>query len=103
MIDMRVLLRWVTALAATVALGGGFAHAEVVEEIVAKVNDDIITMSDLETEEQGLLQELYRKNSGTELDAKVVEAKKELLRRMIDHRVLVQKATHIFDVTKMQD
>jgi peptidyl-prolyl cis-trans isomerase SurA len=103
MIDMRVLLRWVTALAATVALGGGFAHAEVVEEIVAKVNDDIITMSDLETEEQGLLQELYRKNSGTELDAKVAEAKKELLRRMIDHRVLVQKATHIFDVTKMQD
>jgi len=103
MIDMRVFSRWLAALAATAALGGGFAHAEVVEEIVAKVNDDIITKSDLDTEEQGLLQELYRKHSGTELDARVAEAKKELLRRLIDRRVLIQRATHIFDVTKMQD
>ncbi len=103
MISMRVLTPWLAALAATAALSGGFAHAEVVDEIVAKINDDIITKSDLETEEQGLLQELYKKLSGAELDAKVAEAKKELLRRMIDHRVLVQRATHIFDVTKMQD
>ena len=103
MIGMRIFTRSITALATAVALGGGFAHAEVLDEIVAKVNDDIITKSDLETEEQGLLQELYKKRSGVELDAMVAEAKKELLRRMIDHRVLVQRATHIFDVTKMQD
>jgi len=103
MIGMSVFLRWIATLAATVALAGGFAYAEVVDEIVVKVNDDIITKSDLDTEEQGLLQELYRKHSGTELDAQVAEAKKELLRRMIDHRVLSQRATHIFDVTKMQD
>ena len=103
MIGMRISTRWITALATTVALSGGFAHAEVLDEIVAKINDDIITKSELESEEQGLLQELYRRNSGAELDAKVAEAKKELLRRMIDHRVLVQRATHIFDVTKMQD
>jgi peptidyl-prolyl cis-trans isomerase SurA len=103
MIGMRVPKPWLAAFAATAVLSSGFVHAEVLEEIVAKVNDDIITKSDLESEEQGLLQELYRRSSGTELDAKVAEAKKELLRRMIDHRVLVQKATHIFDVTKMQD
>jgi len=103
MIGMRVFPWWIAVLAATVALSGGFAHAEVVDEIVAKVNDDIVTKSDLDTEEQGLLQELYRRHSGTELDAQVAEAKKELLRRMIDHRVLIQRATHIFDVTKMQD
>ena len=103
MITMRVLAPWLATLAATAALSCGFAQAEVLDEIVAKINDDIITKSELESEEQGLLQELYRRNSGAELDAKVAEAKKELLRRMIDHRVLVQKATHIFDVTKMQD
>lgn len=103
MIGMRVPLKWLAGLAAALALGGGFAHAEVLDEIVAKVNDDIITKSDLDTEEQGLLQELYRRHSGTELDAQVADAKKQLLRRMIDHRVLFQKATHIFDVTKMQD
>jgi peptidyl-prolyl cis-trans isomerase SurA len=103
MIVMKVLARWVVVLAATAAFCGGFARAEVLDEIVAKVNDDIITKSDLETEEQGLLQELYRRHSGTELDAQVADAKKQLLRRMIDHRVLAQKATHLFDMTKMQD
>jgi peptidyl-prolyl cis-trans isomerase SurA len=103
MITMRIMVPWLAAVAATAALTCGVAYAEVLDEIVAKVNDDIITKSELESEEQGLLQEIYKKHSGTELDALVEEAKKELLRRMIDHRVLVQKATHIFDVTKMQD
>jgi len=103
MIDMRALKRWLPALAATLALAAGFARAEVLDEIVAKVNDDIVTKSDLETEETGLLQELYRRHSGAELDVEVAKAKKELLRRMIDHRVLIQKATHLFDLTKMQD
>jgi peptidyl-prolyl cis-trans isomerase SurA len=103
MIGMRTRQRRIIALVAVVALSGTLAHAEVVDEIVAKVNDDIITKSDLETEEQGLLQELYRRHSGSELDAQVAEAKKELLRRLIDKRVLIQRATHLFDVTKMQD
>jgi peptidyl-prolyl cis-trans isomerase SurA len=103
MIRMKFLAWWLAALAATAALSGGGVHAEVLDEIVAKVNDDIITKSDLESEEQGMLQELYKRHSGTELDAKVVDSKKQLLRRMIDHRVLVQKASHLFDVTKMQD
>jgi peptidyl-prolyl cis-trans isomerase SurA len=104
MIRMRVLPRWLFAVVATaVPMSGGYVRAEVLDEIVAKVNDDIVTKSELESEEQGLLQELYRRYSGTELDARVAEAKKELLRRLIDKRVLVQRASHLFDVTKMQD
>ena len=92
--------RWMASVVTTLAIGAGLARAEVVDEIVAKVNDDIVTKSDLDTEEQGLLQELYRRYSGTELDGKVAEAKKELLRRLI--AVLIQRAAHI-DMTKMQD
>lgn len=95
--------RWMASVVTTLAIGAGLARAEVVDEIVAKVNDDIVTKSDLDTEEQGLLQELYRRFSGAELDGKVAEAKKELLRRLIDRRVLIQRAAHIFDMTKMQD
>lgn len=96
------LLR-LAAAAATLAISAGIAHAEVIDEIVAKVNDDIVTKSDLDTEEQGVLQDLYRRFSGTELDGKVAEAKKELLRHLVDRRVLIQKAAHIFDMTKMQE
>jgi peptidyl-prolyl cis-trans isomerase SurA len=91
------------AFVATLATGAGPARAEVVDEIVAKVNDDIVTKSDLETEEQGALQELYRRFSGTELDKQVAQAKKEMLRHLVDRRVLIQRAAHIFDMTKMQE
>jgi peptidyl-prolyl cis-trans isomerase SurA len=98
----RVGLLRLAAVAATL-VSCAIAQAEVVDEIVAKVNDDIVTKSDLDTEEQGLLQELYRRYSGTDLDGKVAEAKKELLRRLVDRRVLIQRAAHIFDMTKMQE
>ena len=78
-------------------------RAEVVDEIVAKVNDDIVTKSDLDTEEQGILQELYRSLSGTELDEQVAKAKKLVLRQLIDRKVLLQQASHLFDTTKMKD
>ena len=99
---MRRQLR-LAAVAVALVSCAGIAEAEVLDEIVAKVNDDIVTKSDLDTEEQGLLQELYRRYSGTELDGKVAEAKKELLRRLVDRRVLIQRAAHIFDMTKMQE
>ena len=99
---MRRQLR-LAAVAVALLSCAGIAEAEVLDEIVAKVNDDIVTKSDLDTEEQGLLQELYRRYSGTELDGKVAEAKKELLRRLVDRRVLIQRAAHIFDMTKMQE
>jgi peptidyl-prolyl cis-trans isomerase SurA len=98
----RLRPRWVASVA-TLAIVAALARAEIVDEIVAKVNDDIVTKSDLETEEQGTLQELYRRFSGTELDKQVAEAKKELLRHLVDRRVLIQRAAHIFDMTKMQD
>ena len=85
------------------ALAVGTARAEVIEEIVAKVNDDIITKSDLEAEEQGILQELYRRYSGPELDAQVKTAKDGLLRNLIDRKVLLQRAGRLFDMSKMQD
>ena len=85
------------------ALAVGTVRAEVIEEIVAKVNDDIITKSELESEEQGILQELYRRYSGPELDAQVQTAKDGLLRNLIDRKVLLQRAGRLFDMSKMQD
>jgi peptidyl-prolyl cis-trans isomerase SurA len=99
----RTVPRLLGVFAATLFLSGGWASAEVVDEIVAKVNDDIVTKSEMDTEEQGMLQELYRRFSGTELDGQVAEAKKQLLRHLIDRRVLIQRAAHLFDTTKMQD
>ena len=96
-------MRKISVLIVGLALFVSAARAEVVEEIVAKVNDDIITKSDLETEEQGILQELYRRYSGPELDSQVQAAKDGLLRNLIDRKVLLQRAGRLFDMNKMQD
>jgi peptidyl-prolyl cis-trans isomerase SurA len=90
-------------LVAAVTLAPGVVRAEVVDEVVAKVNDDIVSKSELDGEEQALLQQLYQDFSGAELDSKVAYAKAHLLRQLIDRRILIQRAGHLFDVNKMQD
>jgi peptidyl-prolyl cis-trans isomerase SurA len=71
------------------------AHAgerQVVEEIVARVNNEIITLSDLERSRQLLRQELNQRNSGAELERLYQEQEPNLLRDLIDQQLLVQRA-----------
>jgi parvulin-like peptidyl-prolyl isomerase len=95
---------------ATVALAGAFlagmgvpAEAEVIEEIVAWVNGEIITRSELEQEEQSMMSEVYRRYTGEELDEQVRILREELLMQMIDRKVLVDKAATMYDLEKMGD
>jgi peptidyl-prolyl cis-trans isomerase SurA len=81
----------------------GVVRGEVVEEIVAKVNDDIITRSDLESEEQALVAELYKTYSGEKLDEQVAATRRQLLRQMIEQKLLLHRAQRVFDMTKMGD
>ena len=79
------------------------ARGEVVEEIVAKVNDDIITRTDLQEAEQDLLADLYRSYTGKDLDEKVKNAKASLLLSLIDRKILLHRAARLFDMDKMGD
>jgi peptidyl-prolyl cis-trans isomerase SurA len=96
------------AAAAAVLLAGGAlglavqTRAELLEEIVAKVNDDIITKSEIEREEQLMVADLYRRFTGAELDREVKNAKARLLQEMIDRKLLIHRATRLYDVDKMK-
>lgn len=79
------------------------ARAEVIEAIVAKIDDDIITKSDFEQTEQETLAELYRRYSGKELDQQVEAAKATLLKLMIDRKILFNRARRMFDLEKAGD
>lgn len=87
---------------AALAAGSRPARAEVVEEIVVQVNGDIITKSELEDEEKMLLAEVYRRFTGPELDQQVRRAREELLDRMIDRKILIQRASRLFDLSKLE-
>jgi peptidyl-prolyl cis-trans isomerase SurA len=84
-------------------LGGGGARGEVIEEIVAKVNDDIITRTDLQQDEQDMLQEMYRSYTGKDLDERIRAAKTGLLLNIIDRKVLLHRAQRLYDMDKMGD
>lgn len=79
------------------ALGLTAAAADrlVLEEIVARVNNRIITLADLERGRQSLREELAREFTGAELDSKVQERDKDLLRDLIDQTLLVQRGTDL--------
>jgi parvulin-like peptidyl-prolyl isomerase len=72
------------------------ADVRVVEEIVAKVNGDIITRGDIERGRQTLEMELRQQGiTGPKLTEMMKEREKDLLREQIDQLLLVQRGRDI--------
>jgi peptidyl-prolyl cis-trans isomerase SurA len=74
-----------------------FLHAggTIVEEIIARVNNDIITLSDYQRAEASLLPEAQQDCQGctdAKINETVADEKKNLLESMIDRSLLVQRA-----------
>jgi len=66
--------------------------AHVVERIIARVNTEIITQHQYEKERDKLRDELAQQFSGPELEARIGDESKNLLRNLIDQSLMVQKA-----------
>ncbi|MGA3240265.1 MAG: peptidylprolyl isomerase [Bryobacteraceae bacterium] len=73
------------------------ADVRIVEEIAVKVNGDIITQGDLEERRRIIRQGIQQQEhlSGPALDAAVEQQSKDMLCKMIDERLLVQKAKEL--------
>lgn len=89
---------WLCA-AGVALLAAGTATANdvaVVEEIIAKVNGDIVTRADLERARQALIEDLKRRNlQGAQLEAAIKEREKDLLRDKIDTLLLIQRGNQL--------
>src|SRR5439155_2025997 len=79
------------------------AAGEIIEAVIARVNDDIITKTELGEAEQDVVSDLYAHRSGDELEKELARTKTELLKDMITKKLLVQQAERIYDMSKMQD
>jgi peptidyl-prolyl cis-trans isomerase SurA len=69
--------------------------ANVVEEIVARIGNEIITRSDLKREEDRLYAELSRRYQGSELEENFAEQKARLLEFMVNQKLLEQRAAEL--------
>jgi peptidyl-prolyl cis-trans isomerase SurA len=92
---------WLIGFVALALAPGARAQAQsqsketLVEEIVARVNNQIITLSDYEKAAQGLAEEVRQdcqNCSQDQLQAEMKERQKNLLRDMIDQQLLIERA-----------
>jgi peptidyl-prolyl cis-trans isomerase SurA len=67
-------------------------NGEVVEDVIVRVNDQIITRSELERSEQQLLQEAQQNNLSS---GDLAQRQKDLLRDMIDQQLLLAKGKEL--------
>jgi len=73
----------------------GRAQTKTVDRIVAQVNGDIITLSDLNRAMAEIRQELATKYSGDQLAQELKKAEKEVLDELIRQKLFLQKATEL--------
>jgi peptidyl-prolyl cis-trans isomerase SurA len=72
------------------------ADVRIMEEIVAKVNGDIITRTELERSRSGMLAELTQRGAkGAQLDEAMKAREKDILRDRVDQLLLVQKGKEL--------
>ena len=79
--------------------GSGLAaqttQAKIVDRIIAQVNDDIITLSDLNKEMQGVREQLATKYTGDQLEQEVKKSEKMALETLVREKLYLQKANDL--------
>lgn len=70
----------------------GWIRGEVIEQIVAQVNNDIITLTQYNREKDTVLKQMRGRYQGDELTARYNETVKQILPSLINELLLVQKA-----------
>lgn len=91
--DMKrvVLAALLFSLTSLSALAGD----TVVEEIIARVNNSIITNSEFERSKEQTLNDIRAQYQGPDLNQRMTEAQKNVLRDLIDQQLLIQKAADL--------
>jgi peptidyl-prolyl cis-trans isomerase SurA len=74
------------------ALALSLSAAKIIDRIIARVNNEIITQRQFDREREQIRGELAQHYSGPELDAQVNQQAQNLLRDLIDQSLMVEKA-----------
>ncbi len=70
----------------------GMVKAEVIDRVVAEVNDDIITLSELDEEGATIYQKIIREAAPEERQALLMQAQQQVLDGLIDKALISQEA-----------
>ena len=90
-------------LVALLAAPAATTKAAVVEEIVIKVNDAIVTKSEYDKRLSTSLEGMRREYKGPDLDQRLQEVPQLLLEQMEDELLLIEKARQMYNVDAIVD
>ncbi len=79
------------------------AKAEVADRIVAVVNDDVITLSELNEEGSGYFQALIKEVPTDKLQSEMQKMRQEVLSHLIDQRLIEQQAAKLEIIISEQE
>lgn len=97
---MKRSLPWI--LSAALIAGAGTCAA-VIEEIVIKVNDSVVTKSEYDTRLKSTLDGMQREYKGPDLQERLKEVPQRLLEQMEEELLLVEKAKQLYQVDLIVD
>jgi len=83
--------RIILCLAAMLFLLCGISQGEIVERIVALVNNEVITLSELEEAGKRLFEQIQQSTLPSEREEKLKKARKEVLNQLIENKLLEQE------------
>lgn len=95
MTSIRLSSLRLAALLSLLLLHPALVIADTVDRIIAIVNDEVITQTELEQEGRRTFGAIGKNAPAAELTAKMAEARKKLLENMIDDRLINQKAKEL--------
>jgi peptidyl-prolyl cis-trans isomerase SurA len=70
-----------------------YAQAEIIDRIVAIVNDDVITFSDLNQEGASIFRRIMQQAPPEQIEMTLLKAREEILSGLIDKMIIEQRAT----------
>jgi len=76
-------------------LGAGIAGAKTVDRIIAKVNDEIITLSELQREIEPIRKQMSAQLSGAQLERELKKLEEQALNSLIEEKLIYQKAVEM--------
>ena len=95
-----VLRTWLFSALCVLLSAPAFGQApapkgEIIEEIIAQVNDRIIVLSEYQNSLNTLRRDLAQQHEGAEIETEFRERSKDVLRELIDQQLLAQKASEL--------
>jgi peptidyl-prolyl cis-trans isomerase SurA len=88
------MLKKLSFAAAAVLLTGALLRADIVDEIIARVNNSIITRSDYERAKETAQSEMQQRSPG-DWQSQWPERQKSILRELIDQQLLLEKGKEL--------